>query len=368
MLRWIIPIYDYVRSLPIRLNAVGISLTRPSVRNQSLSITILSCLLGAALIAFAVPASFADDPAQRLRAARAIAHHIMGSICDLHGLTVQAAGEYQQAIVYDPASPLTRFRLGTNLTRLGRFDDAIEQLKKIPDLDPQDVQSRYLLALIYSSQKKFDNAASEYETILKSLTNESPDNVDLYYYLGQLYYARRDFAKAIEQFEKILTLQPQNTEMMYFLGALYVDVERQDKAIEVFKKALEIDPDHDGILNSLGYIYAEQGNDLEEAMTLIKRALAVSPDSAAYLDSLGWVYFKQGRYDEALTILLKASERMKDPVILGHIGDVYLALKKPQDAEEYWKRSLALDPEQRDLLEKIERLKYNSTDKTSVDP
>ena len=322
-------------------------------------------MFGAALLVLGALPVFADETAQRLRMARAIAHHIMGSICDLHGLTVQAVGEYQQAVAYDPASSLTRFRLGTNLTRLGRFDDAIDQLAVIPDLNPDDIQSRYLLALIYSSQKKFDNAAAEYELILKSLADESPDNVDLYFYLGQLYYARRDFAKAIEQFNKILTLQPQNTEMMYFLGALYVDVEQPDKAIEIFKKALEVDPDHDGVLNSLGYIYAQQGNNLDEAMKLVSRALEISPDSAAYLDSLGWVYYKQGRYEDALATLLKASERLKDPVIFEHIGDVYIALRKPQEAREYWMKSIAINPDQKDLLKKIERLKRNSQENSS---
>lgn len=316
-------------------------------------------MLGAALLAFVPRPVFADETVQHLRMAKAIAHHIMGSICDLHGLTVQAAAEYEQAVIHDPASSMSRLRLGTSLTRLGRFDDAIDQLSAIQDIDPDDIQSRYLLALIYSTQKKFDNAAAEYEHILKSLTDQSPENIDLYFYLGQLFYARHDFVRAIEQFNKILSLQPQNIEMMYFLGALYVDVQQEDKAVETFKKALEIDPNHDGILNSLGYIYAEQGNNLDEAMKLVNRALVIAPDSAAYLDSLGWVYYKQGRYDEALSILLRASERLKDPVIFEHIGDVYLALRKSQEALEYWRKSMAVNPDQKELLEKIERLGGN---------
>jgi tetratricopeptide (TPR) repeat protein len=288
----------------------------------------------------------------------------MGTIYDLHGLTVQAAAEYQQAIVYDPTSFKSRLRFGANLTRLGRFEEAIEQLTRVGELDPDDIQARYLLALIYSSLKKFDNAALQYESILNSLASDSPDNANLYFYLGQLYYARRDYNKAIEQFNKVLTLQPQNTEMMYFLGALYVEIERGDKAIETFKNALKIDPDHDGVLNSLGFIYAEQGNNLEEAMRLVQRALVIAPDSAAYMDSLGWVYFKQGRYDEALKILLKANDLMKDPVILEHIGDVYLALKNPQEAKRYWKKSIEINPDQKSVKDKIDRLDNNSSGET----
>ena len=317
---------------------------------------MLFCLLGAALIAVPVRVVFSDEIADRSTMAKAIAHHIMGSTCEFYGLTVQAVGEYQQATTYDPKSYLTRLRLGTNLARMGRFDDAIKQLVLIPALNPKDIQSHYLLALIYSSQKKIDNSAAEYEIILKSLATESPENIDVYFYLGQLYYARHDYAKAIEQFKRVLALQPQNAEMMYFLGSLYVEIDREDQAIDIFKKALAVDPSHDGVLNSLGYIYAEQGNNLEEAMRLVKRALAILPDSAAYLDSLGWVYFKQGRYDDALKALLKADAKEHDPVIFGHLGDVCLALRHSDEAKKYWKKSIELNPDQKSVLDKIERL------------
>ena len=255
------------------------------MRIKSICTAILFCLLGAVLVVVPVRVVFSDEIAGRSAMTKAIAHHIMGATCDLYGLTVQAVGEYQQAASYDPGSYLTRLRLGANLVRMGRFDDAIKQLVLVPSLNPKDIQSHYLLALIYSSQKKFDNSVAEYELILKSLATESPDNVDVYYYLGQLYYAQHEYAQAIEQFKKILASQPQNAEMMYFLGSLYVEIDREDQAIDIFKKALAVDPDHDGVLNSLGYIYAEQGNNLEEAMRLVDRALAIAPDSAAYLDS-----------------------------------------------------------------------------------
>lgn len=330
------------------------------MRIPSMCTAILSFFLGAALAV--VPVRIASAQEVRVNAeTKAIAHYIMGSMADLYGLSVQAVGEYKQAVGYDPASYLPYLRLGTGLARLGNFDEAVEYLTKIPAINPQDIQSHYLLALIYSSQKKFDRAAAEYEVILKSLTTKTPDNADLYYYLGQLYYARRDYEKAIDQFNKILLIQPENSEMMYFLGSLYVEVHRDDEAIKIFKKALEIDPNHDGVLNSLGFIYAEQGNNLDEAMKLVNRAIAVDPDSAAYLDSLGWVYFKQGRYDEALKTLLKADGIAHDPVIYEHIGDVYLALKNPGQAKEFWKKSISLDPDNKAVLDKIERLEKKQT-------
>jgi tetratricopeptide (TPR) repeat protein len=336
------------------------SLTKgKSVRIQSMCTATLCCFLGAVLVAVPPRLAFSDEISDRLVMARAIAHHIMGSTCALYGLTAQAVGEYQEALRYDPSSYLTHLRLGAHYARMGKFDDAIEQLVLTEKLNPEDIKSRYLLALIYSTQKNFDKAAEEYEVILKSLTDESPGSVDLYFYLGQLYYAQREYEKAIVQFKKVLELHPQNAELLGFLGALYVEMDREDEAIEIFKKVLELDSNNDAALNSLGYIYAERGSNLEEAMKLVSRALAIVPDSAAYLDSLGWVHYKQGKYQEALKFLLKADGKMHDPVIFDHIGDVYLALKQLSEAKKYWMKSIELNPDQKNILEKIERVEKN---------
>ena len=57
-------------------------------------------------------------------------------------------------------------------------------------ISPQEPQAHYLLALIYSSEHKYDLAASEYEIVLKHAAQNEPANTDIYLYLGQLYYAQ----------------------------------------------------------------------------------------------------------------------------------------------------------------------------------
>lgn len=299
---------------------------------------------------------FAQENKERVKLSKALAHHIMGATADLYENSALAIREYNESLAYNPDSYLTRFRLGAHYARMGLLDEALEHLAQVSVLNPEDIQSRYILALIYSAQKKFDLAAAEYEIILKNLATESPENVNLFFYLGQLYYAQFQYDKAIAQFLKILEKNPKNVEMRNFIGALYVELKQDNQAIAMFKEVLNMEPDNDMALNSLGYIYAEQGNNLDEAMTLVKRAIAIVPDSAAYLDSLGWVYYKQGRYQEALDTLFQAQKKIKDPIILEHIGDVYLALKKNSEAKEYWKRAYELRPSESRLLEKIKRI------------
>ena len=326
---------------------------------STISLAFASLVTAIMLAAGPLAPAFADGKMDRITQSRALTHHMMGFIYDLYGLTPQAADQFEITAKFDPKSYLTRLRLGSDYARLGNFNQALNHLVLVPVLNPEDLQSHYLLALIYSTQKKIDKAAGEYEKILKSLSSADPKNTEVHFYLGQLYYSQRQYDQAIPQFEKILVIEPENTEMMYLLGSLYVEVNRRDKAIEILKRAMTIEPQNDGILNSLAYIYAEAGNHLDEALDLINRALMIDSENPAYLDSLGWVYFKKGHYAEALKALIKADALAQDPTIYDHLGDVYLALKQETEAKKCWHKSFDLDPSQKDILEKIARLEKN---------
>jgi tetratricopeptide (TPR) repeat protein len=59
-------------------------------------------------------------------------------------------------------------RLGCRLCPLRSIDKAAEELDILLKEDPENVQGRYLLALIYTTKKDYDRAAKEYEKILTS--------------------------------------------------------------------------------------------------------------------------------------------------------------------------------------------------------
>jgi tetratricopeptide (TPR) repeat protein len=62
------------------------------------------------------------------------------------------------------------------------------------------------------------------------------------------------------------------------------------------------------------------------------------------MDSLGWGYYRLGEYDQALdwieqAILLEPS----DPEVNEHLGDVYRALGRGDEARYQWQRVLTLE-------------------------
>ncbi len=287
--------------------------------------------------------------------AKSLAAYAVGVMYDLYGQTDLAIEEFKKASQYSDHYAI-RLRLGADYARLGELSLAIQDLQKVLEFDPGNVQARYLLALIYSTQKDYDRAAQEYENILTSFVEAEPENVEIYGYLAHLYYSQKQYDKAIQQFEAVLSLDPQNTEVIFLLGALYLELGDEDNAVDFFKRTLKLEPQHDAGLNSLGYIYADRGENLDQAQKFIERALEIDPNNGAYLDSLGWLYFKKGEKEIAITYLFKAASELDDPVIYEHLGDVYFDMGNFDDAKSYWNKSLKLKPKQEHIIQKIQGL------------
>ena len=71
---------------------------------------------------------------------------------------------------------------------------------------------------------------------------------------------------------------------------------------------------------------------------------------------MAWVLFKLNRPQEALDYMLKAIELSKneeDAEVYHHLGDIYAALGKTQEAREAWKKSVGLEKNE-DLQKKLD--------------
>ena len=82
---------------------------------------------------------FAQEDIERLKFAKALAHHIMGATSDLNGDDDQAIREYNESLVYNPNSYLTRLRLGIYYARMGMLEEALNHLTQVSVLNPDDI-------------------------------------------------------------------------------------------------------------------------------------------------------------------------------------------------------------------------------------
>jgi tetratricopeptide (TPR) repeat protein len=101
------------------------------------------------------------------------------------------------------------------------------------------------------------------------------------------------------------------------------------------------------IYNHIGYSLAEQGGELDLALTLCDRAIGLAEtgeDSASYFDSRGWVYYMKEMYPEAVSDLEMAADLFDEPFeeTLQHLGYACLGAGYDDKAFETFKTILVM--------------------------
>ena len=242
----------------------------------------------------------------------------------------KVAANYEQSLLINPNHASTYLHLAELLLGpLKNADRAVKLLAEARRRFPGAPEIVYYLALAQRDAKQSQQAVATFEEALHEAQRDEDDDV-----INAKFYF--NYGAAAEQ------------------AGLY------DKASELLRKSIALDPSNSAeAYNFLGYMWADHNMNLDEAEAMIKHALESEPDNASYLDSLGWVEFRKGKFDQALNDLLraaKAAER-EDPVVFEHVGDAYLKLNRTREALEAWQKALALDPQNKNLADKIDGTK-----------
>jgi tetratricopeptide (TPR) repeat protein len=319
---------------------------------------------------------------------------------------------YLRVLELQPDDANAREKLATGFVLTNQRDKAIEMLDQIIKEHPEKYQPYDLLAQVLDEEArslqrqnrteeakvKFAKVAANYEQSLLINPNHAgtyvrlaelllgplkdPDRAvklltearrrfpgapEIVYYLAIAQREAKQSQQAVATFEEALheaQLEEDddfvNAKFYFNYGAAAEQAGLYDKAADLLRKSIALDPANSAeACNYLGYMWADHNMNLDEAELLIRRALESEPNNASYLDSLGWVEFRKGKFDRALDDLLHAARtaQHEDPVVFEHIGDTYLKLNRTREALEAWQRALALDPKNKNLVDKIRTTK-----------
>jgi len=271
------------------------------------------------------------------------------------GKYTEALDEFRKIKKIDPQSSEIRLKISFLLVKLDKFKEAEKELKSIKEIDSENLEASLGLIFLYSFLKQDKELDLEYGEFLENAHKVRPDDLKISEYLAQFYFYKDRIDDSVKIYEAIVEAHPDYVDARYLLGYFYEEKGLRKKAINTWKKSLEFNPIHSDTLNSLGYLYAEEGKNLNEAKELVQKALEQDPNNGAYLDSLGWVYFKAKDYEKAESTLKKAIAFAQDPVIYGHIGDLYISMDKKEEAITYYKKGLELDPGNKNLQKKVDK-------------
>ena len=276
----------------------------------------------------------------------------------LRGSDHKRATEQLQAIVRDdPTNPQAYYWLGRLALEDKKPAEAADYFSKGILLRPDLDSGYYFLAL---AQIDLDKPSEALATLDKARRKFAQSFV-LEFYTGLAYSRQKANAEALRHLVAAEVIAKatdpgQLNEGFYFqLGATCERNGDLAQAEDYFKKSLKLAPDFAETLNYLGYMWAEHGTNLAQAREMIEKAVKAEPKNAAFLDSLAWVLFKLDQVKEALPYALQAAELTEKPdaTVYDHLGDIYAALKKPEQAREAWRKSVSLEPNE-EVRKKLE--------------
>lgn len=177
-----------------------------------------------------------------------------------------------------------------------RMDDAIKLMEKTVNQQPDRRDFRLVLANMYVRDQRYDDAIHLLQELLKS----EPKSADLLLRLAETERRKGDINLAIDTFRRASQANPTDTRPLLQLGLLMDGTGRREQAKPIYEQILKIQPDHPIALNNLAFIKAEEGVDLDEALTMAQRARQKMPDSVDIQDTLGWIYIKKNLSDDAV--------------------------------------------------------------------
>jgi tetratricopeptide (TPR) repeat protein len=243
-----------------------------------------------------------------------------------------------------------------SLAAQNRLGDAIKETQAAIDKDPQRPDLKLVLAKFYVRGQRYDEAIALYQNLL----SQDPRSRDLLWQLGETQRRKGDLNSAMDTFRRCSQSSPSDTSCLSELGMIYEGTGKSDQAKPLWEQVLKIQPDNPLALNNLAFAKAQDGVDLDQALTMSQKARQQMPSNPQVSDTLGWIYVKKNLSDDAVRIFKDLTAQVPNsPTFHYHYGVALLQKGDKPSAKKELLTALADKPSTneelkiKELLQKI---------------
>ncbi|HKQ53769.1 MAG TPA: tetratricopeptide repeat protein [Pyrinomonadaceae bacterium] len=191
--------------------------------------------------------------------------------------------------------------------RDGQSRKALEILRKVADLDPQNTETRIKLAQGYMREGMTAEAAEAFGEA------------------GLQLLAQGSYERAQESFTASLDLRPHDYPMLRGYLDTQIALGTPEEAAEVLEKALEASPEDIELLSMFAQAYIE-AEDAEAAERAVAQLVAVEASHYGRFVDVARLYLKEDSADEAVRVLSAVTEQMlsgrEDETLMGLLNEV----------------------------------------------
>jgi len=182
--------------------------------------------------------------------------------------------------------------------RLGDFESAIQLLQDRIKQEPDRADYHRVVAEIETEARRFDDAIGEYNALIR----KDPSAFN-YTRVADIQRRAGRLDDCIVNLKKAHELLPRELLPILQLGMAYDLTGRAEEARKAYEEVLKIQPDNAEALNNLAYSKADQGVDLDQALTYAERARTKIPDSLDISDTIGLIYLRKNLIDDSVRVL-----------------------------------------------------------------
>lgn len=260
----------------------------------------------------------------------------------------RARGYLEQILAKNPNNAAALRLMAQLDLGAGRSHEALARIDKAAESGPLTPGLILLRAQILAADKDYEKAEEEARRAFAAAPN-LPGALEL---LASIYVAQNRLDEAIASFQEAEKVGALPVSGQQLLAQLHNSAGHRTEAKALYEKVLASRSDLYGAKNDLAWLLAEEGADLERALSLAQEAQQAEPENAEIADTVGYVYFKKGLYDPALEQFKYAVElsgrsdndgQIERPEYHYHMGLALKSLGRNDEAAPAFERALKLD-------------------------
>ncbi|HBG25919.1 MAG: hypothetical protein A2Y10_00680 [Planctomycetes bacterium GWF2_41_51] len=185
----------------------------------------------------------------------------------------EAIEESKKLIAMKPQSPEVLNDFGCGLMNAGRILEAVEQFRLALKYKPQFPQAYYNLGNALKKINNYEQAAWCYQQAIKF----KPDYADAYVNLALTFNEQQKFQESLEICDKVLEFEPQNVFAHGYRGMALASLGKTAEAINEIRFVLKSRPSDIEMYRNLGILLQRNGQ-TAEAVKAYNDALRIDPN------------------------------------------------------------------------------------------
>ena len=284
----------------------------------------------------------ADRELAKLRQAAptaAAVHVQVGVLAASRNEIPAARAAFDQALELDASSLEALAGLLALDLNTKNFAAVKERIDRV-SVDAVSPEALLLAGRTYGSLKDMASA----ERVLRRAIERDPTLLPAYSMLAQVYFSQNKLDEARKEFDSLASRQSSPAISLTMSGLILQGQGQSELARKRYEEAVRADGRAVVAANNLAWIYAESGVELQEALRLARAAAEQLPEAPEVLDTLGWVYYKSELPAMAIAPLSRAVERSpKNALYHYHLGLALAKSNEPQRSRAAFVQAISLD-------------------------